>query len=171
MVMRHLFRKNRTASVAIAIAAIGILLVGYHCGLQKTCRVQMLDQTVRGEAVVQLPKGIVYAEVVDTPASRAQGLSGRSGLREKEGMLFVFDRPGRYGFWMKDMLFPIDIVWINEEGYIVHVENSVSPSTYAVTNPPQIFINDPDATYVLELGAGQAEKLGAHLGTKARIAK
>lgn len=171
MVMRHLFKKNKNLLVILSICAIGVLLVGYHCGFQKTCRVQKLDQAVRGEAVIQLPNGIVHAEVVDTPASRAQGLSGRSGLGEKEGMLFIFEHPGKYGFWMKDMLFPIDIVWISEEGYVVHVEHDISPSTYAVTNPPQTFINEPNAKYVLEIGAGQAAKLGAHLGTKVRIAR
>lgn len=171
MVMRHLFRKNKALWVFLAIGTITILSIGYHCGLQKTCSNKRVEQAIRGEAVVQLPQGIIHAEVVDTPASRSQGLSGRTSLGEKEGMLFVFDTSGKYGFWMKDMLFPIDMVWINQEGYIVHVEHNVSPSTYAVTNPPQVFMNEPDALYVLELSAGQAEKFGAFLGTKVRIAQ
>lgn len=171
MVMRHLFRRNRVVWITVAVLAVALLPVGYRCAIQKTCRVGTLEKAVRSEASVQLPLGTIYAEVVDTPASRAQGLSGRRGLGEKEGMLFIFDHPGRYGFWMKDMLFPIDIIWINTDGVVVHVERNVSPSSYAVTNPPQTFINEPDARYVLEVAAGQADKLGAHLGTGVKIAR
>lgn len=171
MVMRHLFKKNRIVWITVAVLSLALIPVGYRCAIQKTCKSGTVEKAVRGEAVVQLPKGMIYAEVVDTPASRAQGLSGRKTLGEKEGMLFVFEQPGRYGFWMKDMLFPIDIMWINDDGIVVHVEGNVSPSTYAVTDPPQTFINEPEARFVLELPARQAEKLGAHLGTKVRIVR
>src|SRR5512136_601336 len=51
-------------------------------------------------------------EVAQTPGTREKGLSGRTGLVDGQGMLFVFDKPDRYMFWMKDMLFPIDIIYI-----------------------------------------------------------
>lgn len=57
--------------------------------------------------------------VADTPSERSLGLSGKSALENDEGMLFVFRENGRYGFWMKDMKFSIDIVWIDENRRIV----------------------------------------------------
>jgi uncharacterized membrane protein (UPF0127 family) len=161
-------REKKVVSVIIAIAAILLLTFVYHCGFQKVCKVETLEKTVRSAVEVKLPKGTLYAEIVDTPSSRAQGLSGRNGLAENGGMLFVFEQSGKYGFWMKDMLFPIDMIWINEDGVIVHVERGVSPDTYT-TNPPQVFINEPNAKYVLELGSGMAEKYGVYLGMRVKI--
>lgn len=54
----------------------------------------------------------VRVSVASNDRSRERGLSGKKGLAADEGMLFLFDRPDTYGFWMKDMKFPIDIIWI-----------------------------------------------------------
>jgi uncharacterized membrane protein (UPF0127 family) len=146
-----------------------VLAYGYRCGLQKSCGSSAIEHVVRGGKVITFPQGKVYAEVADTAASREQGLSGRKGLSDDEGMLFVFDTPGRYGFWMKDMLFSIDMVWINQDGVVVHLERNVSPDTYFKFNPPATFINGPEAKYVLELASGASEKYGVYLGTKVKI--
>ena len=55
----------------------------------------------------------IYLDLAATNEEKRRGLSGRNGLEENEGMLFVFEEPGFYSFWMKDMLFPIDIIWIS----------------------------------------------------------
>ncbi len=88
-------------------------------------------------------------EVADTDAERELGLSGRTGLDQNSGLLFVFDRPGNYGFWMKDMLFPIDIAWLDKDRRVVHIERGVSPATY-----PTVFFPQANSTYVLEVNAG-----------------
>lgn len=62
-------------------------------------------------------------EIRDTDKERQQGLSGRNKLGENEGMLFVFDKPGRYGFWMKEMKFPLDFVWILSDTVMEVTEN------------------------------------------------
>jgi uncharacterized membrane protein (UPF0127 family) len=168
--MNRLFKnQKKSVTLAVGVLVLVVLAYGYTCGLQKVCGSSMVEKVVRNGKEISLPQGTVYAEVVDTPKSREQGLSGRSGLGEDEAMLFVFEHPGKYGFWMKDMLFAIDIVWISEDGTVVHIERNITPSTYFVTNPPQTFINTPDAKYVLELAAGQSGKLGVYLGTKVKI--
>src|SRR3989338_1806519 len=78
-----------------------------------------------------------------------QSLSGRSGLAEGEGMLFVFPQDGKYGFWMKDMRFSIDILWLNASGMVVYMAQNVSPDSF-----PKSFESDVPARYVLELPAG-----------------
>ncbi len=101
---------------------------------------------------VSIGSKLIYARVADTDASRAKGLSGTSGLSDSEGMLFVFDVPGRWGMWMKDMKYSLDMVWMDSNKKIVYVAENVSPSTY-----PNAFLPDSDALYVLELPAGFVE--------------
>jgi uncharacterized membrane protein (UPF0127 family) len=110
------------------------------------------------------PLGTIDVEVVDTKPSRELGLSGRSSLPKDGGMLFGFDRPGVYGFWMKDMKFPLDLIWIDSTGQVVTIERDVKPDTY-----PAVFKNNVNALYVLEITGGEAEKKGIFLGTKVKM--
>jgi len=62
------------------------------------------------------PNGrVVTAEIAKTEEERARGLMFRDRLGENEGMLFIFEEPDFYSFWMKNMKFPIDIIWLSEE--------------------------------------------------------
>lgn len=100
-------------------------------------------------------------EIADTPDERAQGLSGTTELADDEGMLFVFDTEGTYGFWMHDMLISIDIIWVASDGSVVHIEHSLSPDTY-----PQTFTPPLPARYVLEVPAGFALEHEIGVGTR-----
>ncbi len=106
-----------------------------------------------GTKLVTIKTHTYAAELAATPEEREKGLSGRQSLAQDVGMLFVFDTPDQYGFWMKDTLIPLDIIWIGEDKRIVHIEKNIEPSTYPTTFQPE-----NDALYVLELNAGQAEK-------------
>ncbi|MBI5220827.1 MAG: DUF192 domain-containing protein [Candidatus Liptonbacteria bacterium] len=66
-------------------------------------------------------------EIANTTTTRMRGLSGRAGLAEDQGMLFIFGIPGPYGFWMRDMRFPIDIVWIRNGKIVGFSENLLAP--------------------------------------------
>ncbi len=96
----------------------------------------------------------IAVEIAATAESREQGLSGRSSLKKGTGMLFMFRQAGRWGIWMKEMQFPIDIVWIDRTGKVVSVKKEVAPETY-----PETFMPDSDAWYVLELPAGETDHL------------
>jgi len=92
--------------------------------------------------------------IAKNPQERAQGLSGMNSLPEgEEGMLFVFKEPGIYGFWMKDMLFSIDIIWIDSTWQVIGKEKGVEPSTY-----PTIFYPSKPIQYVLEVPATTTTK-------------
>lgn len=106
--------------------------------------------------LIQLPKTL---EVVETAAARGHGLSGRTTLPDDYGMLFVFEEDGEYGFWMKDMLIPIDMIWIANDGTIVHIEHNASPDSY-----PQSFLPGAPARFVLETRAGYAQEHGWNVG-------
>jgi uncharacterized membrane protein (UPF0127 family) len=94
----------------------------------------------------------------------SQGLSGHAPLKENEGMLFVFDHPNSYGFWMKDMLFALDIVWMRDDGTIIGIERDFAPESL----PEQRYPKEPVAL-VLEVPAGTANRLGLEIGSTLRI--
>lgn len=146
----------------------GIIFCAYtlHCVSEKNCTIHILRQFSNQKQSIKAPKGTLSVEVVDTSKSKEEGLSGRASLPENQGMLFVFNKPGRYGWWAKDMLFSTDIIWIDEDGYIVEIERDVSPDSY-----PKSFINTLDASYVLEINAGVAKKYGLYLGLKLALPK
>jgi len=104
-----------------------------------------------------LPQNI---ELADTAEKRTLGLSGRASIGDDYGMLFIFPEEDRHGFWMKDMQVPIDIVWIDGEGAVVHIEHELSPLTY-----PKVFQSPAPARYVLETRAGYARDQGWGTGT------
>jgi hypothetical protein len=104
--------------------------------------------------------------LVQTPEERQMGLSGRTNLPANTGMLFVFETPGTYGFWMKDMLFSIDMVWISADKRIIHIEKSVSPDTF-----PKAFSPKDPALYVLEVKAGFSDKNNIKVGDTIKFLK
>lgn len=97
-------------------------------------------------------------EAVKTPEARALGLSGRDGLAADTAMVFYFDTPGQQCFWMKDMKFSIDMIWLDEDKRVLKVADNVSPQTY-----PESFCQ-ADAKYVAEVAAGQAQKYNLMVG-------
>ena len=131
--------------VAIALLILSFKFLPFHC-YSKLCLEESVP-TMRTETIL-LNNIPIKALVADTEAERVQGLSGRNGLNESEGMLFVFDVPNKYGIWMKNMNFPIDIVWA-DGGKIISIEKSVSPTSY-----PKVFYPTTSARFVLELPAG-----------------
>lgn len=120
--------------------------------------------TTSGGSTVRLAGQTVRVDVADTPASREQGLSGRMGLAPDEGMLFVFPADGVYAFWMNDMLFSIDILWLSASGTVVYMAENATPDSYPATYKP----NTP-ARYVLELPAGWAKAHNLKIGDSAEL--
>lgn len=156
--------KNKIFSAVIIVSFFFIGMYGYRCFFEKVCDIDVLEKFVRHDVTIATPKGAITVEVADTKSSRELGLSGRPKMNDNDGLLFIFDHPGRYGFWMKDMLFALDIIWINQNGVVVEIERNATPESY-----PKAYINKSDANYVLELNAGIAEKHGLFIGSKVKI--
>lgn len=116
-----------------------------------------------GQPVYVIHIGDVAMEVTvaDEPAERELGLSGVESLKDFEGKLFIFDAEGDYGFWMKDMLIPIDIIWFNDDMEIVHIEENVTPDSY-----PKTFYADEPARFVLETNAYFIDALKIDSGSR-----
>ena len=103
-------------------------------------------------------------EVVATQAEQNRGLGGRSVIPDNYAMLFVFPTDGLPGFWMKDMLTSIDMIWLTDNGTIVAIDGSVSPSTY-----PNVFYPPSPIRYVLETRAGFAAEKNWRVGTQVTL--
>ena len=103
-------------------------------------------------------------EVADDATERGSGLSGRSGLAENSGMLFVWEDAAAHTIWMKGMLFDLDLVWLDEEGKVVSVDEYV-PAQGGVSDG-QLTQYHPAraAKYAIELEAGMAAAHGVDSG-------
>jgi hypothetical protein len=111
---------------------------------------------------VQIGGQNVKVDLALTALAQEQGLSGRMSLAENQGMLFVFDTPGKYDFWMKDMNFPIDMIWLGEDMHIVYIKKDARPELYPETYGPSA--SDGNVKYVLEVSDGFADKNNLKVG-------
>ena len=133
-----------------------MLFMGTHLFLSLLVLYHILIPTSIGGKSLDL-----RLEIADSPTERTQGLSDRPSLPDDSGMLFIFDEPGYYSFWMKNMLFPIDIIWLDENWRIVKIDENILPETYpALLDPPS------PVKYVLEINAGKARELELELGER-----
>ncbi len=101
----------------------------------------------------------MQASVADTMSSRITGLSNTPYLPDNVMKLFVFGVPGAHSIWMKDMNYALDIIWVAEEGEIVHIEENVSPDTF-----PTSFSSPTPAWFVVEVNAGFAAENNVQVG-------
>ena len=103
----------------------------------------------------------LHVYVAKSPEEWQRGLSGLSGLAQDSGMLFIFNEPGVYYMWMKDMKFPIDIIWIDDNFRIIYIKENARPESY-----PERFGPKHQIRYVLEVNAGWIERNKIEIGQK-----
>src|SRR3989344_2343873 len=108
---------------------------------------------------ISLGDRVFSVEVAKTKEEREKGLSMRENLPQNQGMLFVFDKPDRHGIWMKNMFFPIDILWLGEGGAVVYVVQNAESDSYPLVYKPPV-----PALYVLEVDAGVIKNIGIQEG-------
>lgn len=142
---------------------IGPLIAGIALALSLSASAALAVMQSRfTPGYVEIGDGIrVAVTVAATVATREKGLSGSDGLAPGEGMLFVFDEPGEYRFWMKDMKFPIDILWI-KDGMIADITTDAAvpvPGEPLPTYFPRVPVDR-----VLEVNAGFARAHGLRIG-------
>jgi uncharacterized protein len=176
-------RRFFAACIALALVGVGVALAFWQGSKQEVANVS--DTSLATHSTSSSPRETpasashaapeegarvviggtsVRVELADTLDERVRGLSGRESLSEGEGMLFVFPEDGRYGFWMKDMNFSIDIIWLSSAGKVVHIAENVPPDSY-----PASFQPAEPARYVLEVPAGFAKAHNIALGSTASL--
>jgi uncharacterized membrane protein (UPF0127 family) len=168
--------------VTVGIASIGVIaavlyfnptIMGMLPGQEGNQQGIIIDEEMRSgsnsyQRVNVTVNGLVLvADISVTNEQRTKGLSVKDGLDENEAMLFVFDNEAEHTFWMKDMKFPIDIIWINTNKTIVHIEHNLQPCDYGLLCPT--YKPGQDSLYVLETVSGFAEKHDVVQGTRVRF--
>ena len=122
--------------------------------------IYILWPQLQPHATVRIGDTVFAAKVAKTQAEREKGLSDTKGLRENQALLFVYERDGMWPIWMKDMKYPIDIVWLDKDKKVVYIVKNAPPESY-----PETFTPKQEARYILEMSAGTVEKKSIVIGT------
>lgn len=114
-------------------------------------------------ATLMMGNVIFRVEIADTQELRARGLSGRDSLDDDAGMFFIFSQPGIYSFWMKDMKFNLDFVWISGDQIVGFTEHATAPIDQHLSH-----VHDPSQPVdrVLEIGDGAIAAYGLKIGDR-----
>lgn len=139
---------------AVIVIIVTVLVISLILGNKKTTKVSVNNKTFN-------------VAIARTDEERQIGLSKKNKLDENSGMLFVFDNPDFYSFWMKEMKFPIDIIYINGNKVITVIENAKPPSS----SNTDLILYKPDekSDKVLELNAGASQKYNIKKGTIVKV--
>lgn len=128
-------------STTLIISGV-ILVVGI------TFLLVFLPMLMRPETKLWLGDGIFRIDVASTQVARKNGLSGKTELAADKALLMIFPGEDKWGIWMKDMNFPIDVVWLNKDKKVISIVKNFTPDD-AITRYPK-----SPALYVVELPAG-----------------
>ena len=156
------YYKTKTGSSSliafVLIGIVGLIFLTYY--LVSTNTIPGLGDNNENLISIETPNGIIQAIVATSTDDQEKGLGNRESIPKDRGMLFAFPDAGNRGFWMQDMIFPIDMVWINEDKTVAGIISNIATSTY-----PDIYLPLVPVMYVLELNAGTAENFGIATGT------
>ncbi len=144
-----------TTIILIIVIVVGVLLLYQFFVYRNNNSINYIAIS----DTVMVNNVIFNVDIANTKKEIESGLSGRKELLENNGMLFVFEKSGVYPFWMKDMNFPIDIIWIDKNLKIIYIKEKAEPNSY-----PKIFNTKAKALYVLEVNAGEVKKNKIKIG-------
>ena len=159
-------KKTVLISTAVILAAI-IFSVYFFSRGSSAGNIQNADSassSTRASLIIPANGKSLQLEIADTEAARGLGLSGRESLPENEAMFFIFDKPDFWGIWMKDMNFPIDILWLDGNYSVTDIVKSAAPDSY-----PEVFYPKTVSKYVVEMNAGEADRLGIKIGGNLKL--
>lgn len=119
----------------------------------------------------EITKAQVKIELADTQEKRSKGLGGRKSLASDSGMLFVYEKADKYRFWMKDVGFPLDFVWIMDE-VVVDISEDVPPPAADVSDDKlPVYSPVAEVNKVLETNAGFVREHGIKIGDVVKYSK
>lgn len=153
----------RPPSRLVGRAAILALVSGLGGGMTG-CSTAAAEIAAEQQVVVETSQGPrrVLVEIADTAESRRRGLMYRTHLPDGTGMLFDFEKPRPVGMWMKNTLIPLDMLFLDSQGRVVHIEHEAEPHSLQVRGPRQPVLG------VLEIGGGSADRMGITEGDMVR---
>lgn len=146
---------NIYKTILIVLALIAFFVYVIHFSIRKP-----------GATEIKVGTSTIYAQVADTEHKRSMGLSYTENIGDNAGMLFIFDEESPKNFWMRDMYFDLDIIWLDKNKEVVGFFENVSKETYNKLQPElsKIYHSPENTKYVLEVNAGTIEKLKIKAG-------
>ena len=159
--------KKLIASIII-ISVIGVIVLIFQ--KQKKIAPNSLSINHNNIKKVNIANVVFEVELAETPQEKTQGLAGREELCPQCGMLFIYNQENKYPFWMKGMLIPLDIIWINKNKKIVdYIEYAQPQGARKIIDLP-IYKPKEKAQYILELPGGTIKKIkGFHRGGEVKF--
>ncbi|NIP62766.1 MAG: DUF192 domain-containing protein [Nitrosopumilaceae archaeon] len=145
---------------AFIIGIVGILSIPSESKLES---VEFPRGTIKVDGI------ILEVQIADTEPRRVRGLMFQDQLPFDEGMFFIFEQPGEHSMWMLNMQFPLDIIWFDSNGDVVHIEKNVQPCKTAVETMTCTGTGSQEAKYILEVTAGFVERFNITTDSKLEI--
>lgn len=140
------------AAAAVIVGVIGLMSIPSDSKLES---VEFPRGTIKVDDVV------LEVQIADDESKRIRGLMFQDPLPYDQGMIFVFDEPGVYSLWMLNMQFALDMIWIDANGNVVHIEQDIPPcETPTEIMACQSIVPSGEAMYILEVTAGFVEQFG-----------
>ena len=141
------------------------LIMGLGCAVADPGPTVSQSTAQPKDAIVRIGEAAYLVDLAIQPEERQQGLSGRPFMAHDAGMLFMFEEESTLHFWMKEMHFPLDIIWIDAECRLIDVAADVPPPLPGAGNDEIPRVQSPlPALYVLEVNAGEAVRNGLKPG-------
>lgn len=126
--------------------------------------INVIVPRLQPSTTLQIGDGVFRATLAMDYESRERGLAGVEELPDDEAMIFVFDHASRWGIWMKDMVIPIDIVWLDDDKKVVDIVRNVQPESI---QQHTTYRPESDAKYAIEFAAGTVEAKSIKIGRMA----
>lgn len=146
-------RTQTLIPITIAAVIIGI------AGILSIPSDSKLESVEFPRGTIKIDDTVLEVQVADTEPRRIRGLMFQDQLPYDQGMIFVFNESGVYSLWMLNMQFPLDMIWFNEDGIIVHIEKNIPPcKTPTEIMACQSIIPSGEAMYILEVTSGFIDK-------------
>ena len=158
--------KKFVIQAILLLIAIGAGIFFYKS--PATLSIPFLPQPPK-QTELKISDTVIKVEIADTQAKRSRGLGGRAGLASDSGMLFVFDKPDKYPFWMKGLSFPLDFIWIKGTEVIDILENIQPPVPNTPDSSLPVYSSQAEADKVLEVNAGFVSVHNIKIGDKIEI--
>jgi len=154
------------ALIPIAIAAVIIGIVGV-LSIPSDSKLESVEFP-RG--TIKVDDKVLEVQIADTEARRVRGLMFQNQMPYSEGMIFVFNESGIYSLWMLNMQFSLDMIWFDENGKVVHIEQNIPPCKSATEIMAcQSIVPSGNAKYILEVTSGFVKEFGITKDSKLEL--
>jgi uncharacterized protein len=166
MALNKIFKSSFVLVILLSVLLVVVAVHNSADQLKPMLSVrEQINESKLPNTIIIGQKGRFKVELAATLEERTRGLSNRVSLPNHWGMVFLFNKPDRYGFWMKEMRFPLDIIWI-ENNRVVGISENLLPEG---VQPKNIYYPPATADTILEVNAGQARALGITTGDVVKL--